>query len=44
VGLGLIAMAEGAAAFAAADPAAYPATEQERMLDTALRGYGLATD
>jgi TetR/AcrR family transcriptional regulator, transcriptional repressor of bet genes len=41
VALALIAMAEGAAAFAAADPAAYPAAEQERMLDTALAAYGL---
>jgi AcrR family transcriptional regulator len=42
VALGLIAMAEGAAAFGAADPGAYPAGEQERMLDTALAAYGLA--
>jgi AcrR family transcriptional regulator len=41
VGLALIAMAEGAAAFAAADPAAYPPSDQEQMLDTALRAYGL---
>ncbi|MGK5679179.1 TetR/AcrR family transcriptional regulator [Actinoplanes sp. URMC 104] len=41
VALALIAMAEGAAAFAAADPASYPAAEQERMLDTALEAYGL---
>ena len=41
VALGLIAMAEGAAAFAAADPAAYPAKAQERMLDAALEAYGL---
>ena len=39
--LSLIAMAEGVAAFAAADPAAYPASEQERMLDAALQAYGL---
>ncbi|MEV4344852.1 TetR/AcrR family transcriptional regulator [Actinoplanes sp. NPDC049596] len=39
VALGLIAMAEGAAAFAAADPAAYPAEVQERMLDAALEAY-----
>jgi hypothetical protein len=30
------------AAFAAADPAAYPAEAQERMLDAALGSYGLA--
>jgi AcrR family transcriptional regulator len=42
VALGLIAMAEGAAAFAAADPAAYPAEVQERMLDAALEAYGLS--
>lgn len=42
VTLGLIAMAEGAAAFAAADPVAYPAADQERMLDEALAAYGLA--
>ena len=41
VALALIAMAEGAAAFAAADPAAYPAEQQERMLDAALDAYGL---
>ncbi|MBL7254887.1 TetR/AcrR family transcriptional regulator [Paractinoplanes lichenicola] len=39
--LGLIAMAEGVAAFAAADPSHYPAADQERMLDTALAAYGL---
>ncbi|GAA0507647.1 TetR family transcriptional regulator [Paractinoplanes deccanensis] len=41
VALGLIAMAEGAAAFAAADPEAYPPRAQERMLDEALTSYGL---
>ncbi len=41
VALALIAMAEGAAAFAAADPDAYPAVEQERMLDAALAAYHL---
>lgn len=41
VAFGLIAMAEGAAAFAAADPSAYPAESQERMLDAALAGYAL---
>jgi len=42
VALALSAMVEGAAAFAAADPAAYPAEAQERMLDAALGSYGLA--
>ncbi|MET8524929.1 TetR/AcrR family transcriptional regulator [Micromonospora sp. NPDC005172] len=41
VALGLIAMTEGVAALAAADPAAYPADEQECMLDAALAAYGL---
>ncbi|WP_285687351.1 TetR/AcrR family transcriptional regulator [Actinoplanes sp. NBRC 103695] len=41
VALGLIAMTEGVAALAAADPAAYPAGQQERMLDAALVAYGL---
>jgi AcrR family transcriptional regulator len=41
VALGLIAMTEGVATFAAADPAAYPADQQERMLDAALVAYGL---
>ncbi len=41
VALGLIAMTEGAAALAAADPAAYPAEHQDRMLDAALAAYGL---
>jgi AcrR family transcriptional regulator len=42
VALALSAMVEGAAAFAAADPAAYPAETQERMLDAALGSYDLA--
>ncbi|MFF5079801.1 TetR/AcrR family transcriptional regulator [Actinoplanes sp. NPDC000266] len=42
VALGLIAMAEGAAAFAAADPAAYPPPAQERMLAAALEAYQLS--
>jgi AcrR family transcriptional regulator len=41
VAVALGAMVEGAAAFAAADPAAYPAAVQEEMLDEALRAYGL---
>ncbi|MBM7495122.1 AcrR family transcriptional regulator [Micromonospora luteifusca] len=41
VALGLIAMTEGVAALAAGDPAAYPADQQERMLDAALVAYGL---
>ena len=41
VALGLIAMTEGVAALAAADPAAYPAEHQDGMLDTALAAYGL---
>ncbi len=40
--LALIALAEGAAASAAADPAAWPAARQEQMLDTTLAAYGLA--
>ncbi|MET8040630.1 TetR/AcrR family transcriptional regulator [Micromonospora sp. NPDC005215] len=44
VALGLIAMTEGVAALAAADPAAYPADEQERMLDAALVAYGLGCE
>lgn len=40
--LALIAMAEGVAAYAAADPAAFPAADQERMLGTTLTAYGLA--
>ncbi|GID25328.1 TetR/AcrR family transcriptional regulator [Paractinoplanes brasiliensis] len=43
VALGLITMAEGAAAFAAADPESYPAADQERMLETALTAYGLGS-
>ena len=39
--LALIAMAEGAAAFAAADPEAYPPATQEQMLDEALRAFDL---
>jgi AcrR family transcriptional regulator len=42
VALALIAMTEGVAAYAAADPAAFPPPEQERMLDAALSAYGLA--
>ena len=41
VALALIAMTEGLAAFAAADPAAFPAAEQDRVLDTALAAHGL---
>ena len=41
VALALIAMAEGAAIFASADPVGYPAADQERMLDWALRAYDL---
>ncbi|GAA2547512.1 TetR/AcrR family transcriptional regulator [Winogradskya consettensis] len=41
VALGLIAMTEGVAALGAADPVAYPVTDQERMLDDALDAYGL---
>ncbi|WP_229075662.1 TetR/AcrR family transcriptional regulator [Actinoplanes sp. DH11] len=42
VALSLITMTEGAAAFAAADPAAFPAAEQETMLDTALAAHDLS--
>jgi AcrR family transcriptional regulator len=42
VALGLITMTEGVAAYAAADPAAFPPADQERMLDAALTAYGLA--
>ncbi|MDI6099699.1 TetR/AcrR family transcriptional regulator [Actinoplanes sp. NEAU-A12] len=42
VALALISMTEGVAAYAAADPAAFPPADQERMLDTALAAYGLA--
>jgi TetR/AcrR family transcriptional repressor of bet genes len=41
VALGLLAMVEGAAALAAADPEAYPPAAQEAMLDTALVSYDL---
>lgn len=39
--LGLIAMAEGAAALASADPATYPPTAQLAMLGAALDAFGL---
>lgn len=42
VALALGAMVEGAAAFAAADPAAYSPAAQEEMLDEALRAHDLA--
>lgn len=42
VTLALIAMVEGAAAFAAADPAAYPPDAQVAMLDGALEAFGLS--
>jgi hypothetical protein len=38
----LIAMVEGAAALAGADPRVYPAKAQEAMLDTMLTALGLA--
>lgn len=41
VALALIAMTEGVAAYAAADPAAFPAADQERMLDATLAAHGL---
>jgi AcrR family transcriptional regulator len=41
VTLALIAMAEGVAVYAAADPDAFPPADQERMLDAALAAYGL---
>ena len=41
VALALIAMTEGVAALAAADPDVYPARQQERMLDETLAAYGL---
>ncbi|GIE83728.1 TetR/AcrR family transcriptional regulator [Actinoplanes regularis] len=41
VALALIAMTEGAAALGAADPAAFPATQQVEMLDAALIAFGL---
>ncbi|WP_328462296.1 TetR/AcrR family transcriptional regulator [Actinoplanes sp. NBC_00393] len=40
--LALIAMTEGVAAYAAADPAAFPAVAQKQMLDAALAVYDLA--
>ena len=40
----LIAMVEGAAAFAAADPEAYPPPVQVAMLDLALGAFGLTPD
>ncbi|GIM95736.1 TetR/AcrR family transcriptional regulator [Paractinoplanes toevensis] len=42
VAVALGAMVEGAAAFAAADPAAYPADLQEELLGATLTAYGLA--
>ncbi|MBB2946078.1 AcrR family transcriptional regulator [Actinoplanes lutulentus] len=39
--LALITMTEGMAAYAAADPAAFPAADQEAMLDAALAAYRL---
>ncbi|MFI5931679.1 TetR/AcrR family transcriptional regulator [Actinoplanes sp. NPDC051494] len=44
VALALITMAEGMAAFAAADPAAYPPETQEHMLAEALTAYDLASE
>jgi AcrR family transcriptional regulator len=41
VALALIAMAEGTAAFGAADPDAFPAAQQVEMLDDALTAFGL---
>jgi AcrR family transcriptional regulator len=41
VALALIAMAEGTAAFGAADPDAFPAAQQVEMLDGALTAFGL---
>ena len=41
VALALIAMTEGVAVLAAADLDAYPAGQQERMLDETLAAYGL---
>ena len=37
----LIAMVEGAAALASADPATYPPKAQRAMLDTTLNAFGL---
>jgi AcrR family transcriptional regulator len=42
VALALITMAEGVAAYAAADPSAFPPADQERMLDAALVAFELA--
>jgi AcrR family transcriptional regulator len=42
VTVALIAMVEGAAAFAAADPDAYPPAVQAAMLDLALDAFGVA--
>lgn len=42
ISVALMALAEGAAALAAADPAAYPAAQQEQVLDASLAAYGLA--
>lgn len=44
IALALISMTEGVAAYAAADPAAFPPADQERMLDAALTAYGLAEE
>lgn len=41
VALALIALVEGAAALASADPAAYPAPVQQAMLDAALDAFSL---
>jgi AcrR family transcriptional regulator len=41
VALALIAMTEGVAVYAAADPAAFPPADQERMLDATLTAHGL---
>jgi hypothetical protein len=41
IALSLAAMTEGVAVLAAADPAGYPAEQQDTMLDTALTAYGL---
>jgi AcrR family transcriptional regulator len=42
IALALIALVEGAAALASADPAAYPAPVQQAMLDAALDAFSLA--
>lgn len=44
VALALITMTEGVAAYAAADPGAFPAAAQEAMLDAALTAHDLAPD